>query len=217
MSVNTLNDLRTNLADWVARTDLSTAILDSFIDLTENEIISGIYDPSSGRVIIPALRTRSMEIHEDNFLLAGEYTDLPDGWLGFKTVTADIPLEVVSNEFFNSSYASTSSDPVVAVYSIVGDQIRVGPGASAETVLDIVYWEQPPNLVIDGSNWILTKYPNVYLYGALRHLSLYCGMDSRIAFFQSAFMSQLAALHAKEKSEGWTGQLSVKTQGVTIT
>lgn len=217
MSVNTLNDLRTNIADWVARTDLSQAIIDTFIDLTQNEILSGIFGPD-GRVIIPPLRTRSMEVRDANFLLAGEYTDLPTGWLGFKTLkSGDQVLDLVSNEVFNATYASTDSTPQVAVYSIVADQIRVGPGADDTTVLDIVYWETPDNLVIDGSNWILTKYPNVFLYGALRHLALYCGMDSRVPYFQSAFMSQLAALHSKEKSEAWTGQLVSRALGVTVT
>ena len=216
MAVNTLASLRANIVDWVARTDITQAIVDNFIDLAEGEIIHGVYD-ERGYAIVPPLRARSMETYDDVFALSGEFTDLPAGFLGFKTIkTATQQLSEVSNEVYEATYVSlTGSTP--KAYAIVGGQIRVGPGAAGGDLMRVVYYKQPDNLITMGANWVLERYPNTYLYGALRHLAFYTAMDSRIAFLQSAFISTLVAMHASEKSTAFAGQLIQRTLGVTTT
>jgi hypothetical protein len=223
MAFGTLPLLQASLADWVARTDLSTTTLNLFIDAAESEIMNGVYDPS-GRVVIPALRCHKMEIQNTAFTLSGEYTSLPTDFLSFREVkTVANPnqiLEYVTPSFFDATYLSTDTGSTAKVYTIQGQLLRVGPSAGAGDVLDIVYYQTVPNLttVPSTTNWILQNYPLVYLYGALRHLGIYIGMDSRIPFFHGAFVSALAALHAKEKAIEFSGtSMAVQTLGVTKT
>ena len=220
MAVNTLADMQANIIDWVARTDLTTAVVNNFIDLAESEIVNGVYGVD-GKVIVPPLRVKSMEIRDDTFVLDGEFTELPTGFLGFKSLKKvgdpDTVLDFVTEEVFNATWLSTGSTTTPRAYTIIGNEIRVGPGAAAADVLDVVYYKQPDNLVGVGSNWICTRYPNTYLYGALRHLAVYCGMDGRLSFFQSAFIGTLMSLHAAEKSTAFSGQLVMRTLGVTHT
>ena len=221
MAINNLVTLRAAVIDWVARTDLSDAQVDLFIDAAEDEIVHGVFDPS-GRVVIPPLRCHSMEVRNDGFALSGEYTDLPTGFAGFRVVkligNPNIELDYVTPDFFNATYLSTVSTTTAKAYTIEGGQLRVGPGASVTDTLSIIYYKDPDNVVSSNTNWILTKYPLVYLYGALRHLGIYVGMDTRLGFFQSAFLSALAALHSKEKAIEFSGtSLVVQTRGVTKT
>ena len=221
MAINNLSSLQLALADWVARTDLTNSVLNNFIDVAENEILHGLFD-DSGRVIVPGLRVKAMQVRNATFPLTGEYTTLPTDFLGVRSVqlvgNPNVPLDFVTPSVFNATWLSTNNTSTPQAYSIIGDQLRVGPGASASSVLDIIYYEQPDNLVAIGTNWLCTKYPHAYLYGALRHLAIYVGMDSRLAFFQSAFITTLAAIHAQEKSTEFSGTaLTSQTLGVTRT
>ena len=221
MAINNLSSLELAIADWVARTDLTTSVIDTFIDIAEDEIQHGLYD-ETGRVIVPGLRCRAMQVHDTAFTCTGEYTNLPSDFLGFRAVklvgSPNMTMQFVTPAFFDATYLSTNTSSTASAYTIVGDQIRVGPGTATGSVLDIVYWQAIPSLTVNTTNWLCTKYPNVYLYGALRHLAIYIGMDSRVAFFQSAFITSLSAIHASEKSTEFSGtSLGSPALGVTIT
>lgn len=220
-SITNLATLQVALADWVARTDLSTDILNNFIDLAEDEIIHGIYD-ESGRVIVPPLRVRPMEYRNPTFFLSGEFTSLPTGFLGFRAVkliaNPNVKLDYVTPAFFDGTYLSTDSTTQARAYTLEGGQLRVGPGATSSDTLDVVYYVKPDRLTLLNTNWICTSYPNSYLYGALRHLAVYCGMDGKVPFFQSAFIATLASLHASEQSTNFSGvALQSRPLGVTTT
>lgn len=218
MAINNLATLQAAIIDWVARTDLSIAVINNFIDLAENEIINGVYD-ETGRVIVPPLRVKAMEFRDPTFFLSGEYTDLPARFLGFRAVrfnaNPDHKLEYVTPAVYDSKYVG--QDTSALVYTIESGQLRVGPSASASDTLDVIYYQYPDVLTVANTNWLITTYPNVYLYGALRHLAIYCGMDSRLGFFQSSFLSTLAGLHAAQKSIAYSGvTLFHQTIGVTV-
>jgi hypothetical protein len=221
MAFNTLVSLRATIIDWVARTDLTDEKIDLFIDAAELEIIHGVYD-ESGRVVIPGLRCRRMEVRNSAFAITGEYTDLPVGFLGFRSVkTNESPertLDYVTPLVFNSTNLSMATFAESNAYTIEGNQLRLTTNAGPSNSLEIVYYQQPPNVVTTTTNWILEQYPLVYLYGALRHLGIYTGMDARLGLFQSAFMSSLAAIHAQEKATNYSGSsLQMQSVGVTRT
>lgn len=221
MPFNTRDSLRATIIDWVARTDLTDEKIDLFIDAAELEIIHGVYD-ESGRVVIPGLRCRRMEVRNSAFTISGEYTDLPVGFLGFRVVKVvgnpERVLDYVTPAFFNATNLSLATFSESNAYTIEGNQLRLTSDAGPTSTLEITYFVQPPNVVATSTNWILENYPLVYLYGALRHLGIYIGMDGRLGLFQSAFMSALAAVHAQEKATGYSGSaLQVQTVGVTKT
>ena len=160
----------------------------------------------------------------DLFALSGEYTTLPSDFQGVKTIKYNsdpqLELEFATTKVFNATYLSSDTTNSPTAYTIEGGYLRVGANASATDTVDLVYYATPDNLTTIGSgqNWICTYYPMVYLYGALRHLGTYIGMDARLGFFQSAFISQLSSLHSKEKSIAFSGvSLQSRTLGVTPT
>lgn len=223
MAINNLSSLQLAIADWVARTDIDTGTINNFIDAAEAEIINGVYDPS-GRAILPPLKCFKMEVQNTTFPLSGEYTQLPSGFLGAKTVklngTFAAPLDFVPMQVFEATYLSTANSASPKAYTFNAAQLRVGPNASSSDTLNFTYYAFTDNLttVSGGQNWISLNYPMVYMYGALRHLATYTGMDQRLALFQGAFISQLAALHAKEKSIEFSGTaLAGRPLGVTTT
>lgn len=220
-AINNLSSLRLALADWVARTELSDSQLDLFINAAELEIIHGVYDVT-GRALMGPLRCHSMETTNESFPLTGEFTNLPSGFLGVRTIklngSSGVELKYATPAVFAATALSTDTSSFPKAYTIEGGQLRVGPNASASDTLFMTYYTSPPNLVTAGENWICTNYPMAYLYGALRHLGVYIGMDGRLQYFSAAFMSQLASLHGNEKALQFSGTaLPAQILGVTIT
>ena len=141
MAINNLVSLELALADWVARTDLTNAQLDLFINAAELEIIHGVFDPS-GRVLVPPLRCKAMEVKNATYTLTGEYSALPTGFLGFRTVklvaSPNVQLMYVTPEVFNATYLSTDTSADTGAYTIEAGQFRAGPGTVTGDVLSII-------------------------------------------------------------------------------
>lgn len=220
-AITDLASLQAAIIDWVARTDLTNDTVNLFIDAAESEILNGVFDPT-GRVVVPPLRCHRMEIRDGAFAITGTYTPLPTGFVGFRAVklvgTPNKAMNFVTPEFFNTTYLSTDTTTEIPVYTIEGGELRVGGGIGAGDTLDITYFKSPDQLTLNTSNWILANYPLTYLYGALRHLGIYTGMDARLGFFQGAFISALMSLHSKEQGIRFSGtSLQVQTVGVTKT
>lgn len=211
MALSNLTDLEAALKDFAGdRTDLSTSAVDNCITLAEGDITDGIYDPNTGQEICPPLRAPEMETKTDPFTLTGEFTDLPSDFLEMReawpTSSADVPpLEVLPPSVFDSTYGSSTTGPSVAC-AVVGTQLRCGPGASAGDTLRLLYYAKIPGLVANSSNWLMTKRPNVYLYGGLLHLAPYIdAAPNLVAEWQARFISSLKALNVASQRAKWGG------------
>ena len=221
MPLANLTDLRSAIADFgTGRTDLTSAVIDNFITLAENDIEDGTYT-EGGATVTPPLRVRQMEVRS-TLALVGEYTNLPSDFLQMREVSWNSqinkpPLKFVTPEAFDSVYRDSASGPA-KVWSVVGNQIRVGPGASNVDVLDISYYAAIPALVDNASNWLITRHPNAYLYGALRHLAPYIGAMDFLPIWQSAFISSVWSIIRSQGTGSFSGtSMAQVNAGITIT
>lgn len=139
-------ELQTTVADWLHRADLS-GVLPTLIMLAESRI------------------NRDLRIDEMVKVVAGSMTDstitLPNDFRQIKGLLVnDKPLTYVSN-------LESHSIPQSAVYTVMGDKVKVYPktlGADYE----LVYYASVEPLSADNpTNWLLAKYPDVYLYAVL--------------------------------------------------
>jgi hypothetical protein len=223
MALANLTDLESALKDWAGdRTDLSTSRVDDCITMAEADIQNGVYDATTGFEIAPPLRVKSMETVNSAFVLSGEFNTLPTDFLEMREVwlssQADwMPLSYTPPHTYDSLYGSTESGPPIA-YSIVGAQIRVGPGASASDTLRLIYYASVPGLVANSTNWLMTRAPNVYLYGALRHLAPFIdAAPNLLGMWQAGFITGLKGLiMAEKRAHSGTAMVS-RAVGVTVT
>lgn len=78
----------------------------------------------------------------------------------------------------------------ITYYTVIGKTIRLvpAPDGSSPTNLDLWYFAQLPALnSTDTTNWALTQYPDLYLYGALTHTAPYLKSDERIALWDGLY------------------------------
>lgn len=152
MALTTYVELKASIADYLARSDLTTQIVD-YIDLFE-------------RAANRRLRVRQMETTTTLTPSSGSAT-LPTDYLTWRRVTwtgsVRRELEYVHPSYLQAYYPDTpSGDP--SLFTIEGTTLKVRP--TSATGLEFDYFQKIPALA-SGANWLFTAHPDVYLFGSL--------------------------------------------------
>jgi len=199
MPFSDYTELKAAIANWLDRTDLTSAIVD-YIALAEADL---------SRV----LRVRDM-LKRATATLDDRYTDLPDNCAEIQNIQLnevdsgrDRRLDVMSPEQLDDwrrVYAYTAGIP--EKYAVIGDAIEVAPTPATGYTAEISYYERIP--VLSGSNttnWLLTKHPDLYLFGALMQSAPYLRDDERIPVWVGGYDRVLASIRMDEDRAVFSG------------
>lgn len=175
--------LQAAIADYLNRQDL-TAQIPMFIQFCEADLNT-------------RLRCREQivraEATSDN-----EYVQLPSDWLeavNLQIVDGTSPLRFVTMDEADIINRERRY-PYVAAYSLMDGAIELVPPPAADVAIEMVYYSKIPALSDSNtSNWLLTKAPDVYLYGALTHAAPFLVDDQRVAVFGSFYTGRVQALN----------------------
>lgn len=173
MALDTYSNLKTTIANYLNRSDL-TAYLGDFITLTEARLNR-------------ELRVREM-VNTDTSIttVAGTQSySLPTGYLEATTVIFQsdpyCTLRFISNSDFYNKYNASQTRGKPTYFTIVGSNILLGVAPNSATTLQINYYKSLTALSdSNASNDILTNYPELYLYGALAESAPFIMQDERI-------------------------------------
>ena len=195
----TYSELKTNIANFLNRSDLTNQI-DFFIDATEAELNR-------------RLRVKDM-IKRATATADGQYLSLPTDWLEAINVQIDgnnfKPLfqqSIESLDIYRKSVDNVTNQPIY--YALVDNTIELAPTPDASYTLQLTYYGTIDALSDSNtSNFISNSYPDAYLYGALKHASIYLMEDDRVALFTSQFEKALEEMRMEqEKAEFGKGSL----------
>ena len=173
MALDTYSNLKTTIANYLNRSDL-TANLGDFIILTEARLNR-------------ELRVREM-VNTDTSITTASGTQsysLPSGYLEATTVIYQsdpfCTLRFISNTDFYNKYNTSQSKGKPTFFTIVGDKILLGVTPDSSTTLQINYYKTLTTLSdSNATNTILTNYPELYLYGSLAEAAPFIMQDERI-------------------------------------
>jgi len=185
----TYSELKTNIASYLNRSDLSNE-LDLFIDQTEAEI--------NRRV-----RTKDM-VKRANAVLEQQYLTLPSDW------QEAINVEITSNDFspvfqqsiesldvYRKSIDNSSGQPIY--FAIVDDTLEFAPIPDQNYNIQLTYYAKPTPLSDSNtSNFVSNDHPDVYLYGALKHASIFLMEDDRVNLFNDLFEKALEDIRMED-------------------
>ena len=196
MALSTYSELQASIADWLNRTDLTTAIVD-FITLAEAQF---------NRTI----RVSQMEQRATTNTVAGDgYLSLPEDYLMMRNIQLNSnpvrSLDYLTPEEIDKFYdSSESSKP--AAYTIVGNEFQLAPTPDATYEVEISYYQKIAALSdTNTSNWLLESYPDMYLYGALIQAEPYLKNDQRIVLWKSALQLAQDELIKADRKHRWSG------------
>ena len=207
MALDTYANLKTAIADWLDRSDLTDRIPD-FIALAEARLNR-------------ELRIRPMEVRSTMTTTVGQrYFNLPGGYLqmrNFQINTNPItPLEYITPEMLDRLYGSNTSGKPRA-YSLIGDEIQLAPIPDAAYTIEMAFYEKFTPLG-DGtsgtvtSNWLTKNAPDVLLYGALIEAEPFIKNDERIQLWLTAYKEAIDKIQKADARDRHSGsQMRVRT------
>ena len=193
MAITTYAELKSSIANWLNRDDL-TSVIPDFITIAEAQINR-------------TLRHWRMEKRVET-TLDEQYENLPTDFLEMLELSLSdgTYLTLISTADMQSKKQASSIAGKPRFYRISSDQIEVYPVPDAGSTLSMQYYAKTPALSdTDTSNWILEYAPDVYVYGALLQAAPYLGDDARIQIWAGLFSGALEALNLdsmKAKTSG---------------
>lgn len=171
MAISTYSELKTAIANWLDRSDL-TDIIPDFIALAETRHKRDF-------------KIRRMETRVTaNTIADTEYYTLPDDYIAMRNIKLNTdtktPLEFLTPEIMDRLQAGSSVGKPKA-YSIKGNTIQLRPIPDGVYEIEIAYYKTFAALSDSNTtNDMLTHHPDAYLYGALVEAEPYLQNDKRL-------------------------------------
>ena len=196
MAIGTYAELKTAVASWLNRDDL-TANIPDFITLCEARL---------NRV----LRTRAMEGLYTASTISGQRDyNLPASYLQMRALRLNTSpltvLEYVSPEIMDRGWAGSAGGKPVA-YTIKANELFLGPSPDAAYTMEMDYYRKFPALsTIITTNEMLTDNPDVYLYGSLLEAEPFIKNDNRIQVWGTSFYKAITDIQDQDSKDRHSG------------
>ena len=196
MAINSFVTLKTAVANWLDRDDLSDRIPE-FIAINE-------------AVFNRVLRIRPMETIVTAATVGGTKSyDLPTGYVQMREIHLDTSpitsLQYLTPEMLYRVWAgSTSGKP--NAYSIIGNQIYFGETPDGAYDYVMTYYKTFDGLSDAApTNWVILNAPDVYLYGTLLQAEPFLMNDQRIPVWERGLRQAISDLQEQNDKDRHSG------------
>ena len=184
------SSLKTEIADFLARDDLTTQI-DTFIDLAESRISR-------------ELETRSQDTRTTLTTSADNaYVSLPTDMRSIRNVKVmnnpRVTLRYLSPLQVKKEYATTGTG-LPRVYSVIGDNLFLAPTPDSILNIELTYKASVSSLSDSNTtNTILTRFPDLYLYASLFYAYTYLLDEQRATQYNALVENILQSIRIDEE------------------
>ena len=210
MALSTYTELKSAIANWLNRSDLTTEIGDDFIKLVESEYNS-------------KLRIKAMLTSKTDYSVDAETVAVPTGFLQVR----DFYIVQGTNKYSLTYMPPTQMDQVKGgsttgrpnVYTILGTNFRFATTPDATYTATINYYKAIDALSgSTATNWILTNHPGVYLYGSLYHAANFLGgiEPNKLQNWLQLYQTGLERIERNDREDQWSGSPLQTRSDVTV-
>jgi hypothetical protein len=178
MSITNYTELQASVASWLNRGDLAASIPD-FITLAESQLSRD-------------LKARSMEAKVTLSTVVGTKTvALPTDMLEMRRLqvagTYNQPLSYRSPDELSIDFSDNSSGQPV-VFTVIGANAELAPIPDAVYSLELTYQQRIPALTVSSTtNWLLTSWPDAYLWASLLAATPFIMNDARLPVWEALY------------------------------
>tara|TARA_Y100000768_G_C23963533_1_gene676687 strand:+ start:1022 stop:1660 length:639 start_codon:yes stop_codon:yes gene_type:complete len=173
MALNNYANLKSSIANWLGRSDLTNELSD-FVKLAEQDFNAKLAQYGYNKMV-----------NLESITADAESENLPDGFLGINAIYVErspkVALQYVTpSQAFDMFGSSLTGMP--KVYTIINDKIHFYPIPDSSYTVKMYYYKQFAPLVNDSdANDILTNHPDCYLFGSLYFAHTFIrGIDQNI-------------------------------------
>ena len=196
MSLTNYSDLKTSVANYLGRSDLTAQIPD-FISLAEIRLNR-------------SLRIRQMLKTVTSSTAGGDSTvGLPSDFLEIRDIYLDanprISISYLSpSSFTRDARAAESGQPVF--YTLRSNEIEFAPIPDTAYTVVMLYYGKPEALSDSNpSNEFMANCPDALLYGALLEAEPYLMNDARTQVWSSLYQNAVTSLNESDESSEYSG------------
>lgn len=196
MALTTFAELKSSIADFLNRDDL-TSVIPDFITLAEADMNRNV-------------RHWRQEARVSQTIDA-QYEDLPSDFLEavryYVTSNDTNSLELISQgEMLERRERSLNTTGRPQYYAITAGQAEFYPTPDGTYTAELYYVQRITALSDSNtSNWVLQYYPDAYLYGALVHSAPYLADDNRTAVWSSLYQNAIGAINMESEKAKFGG------------
>lgn len=191
MPLTTYAELKTAVADFLDRDDLSTVSAD-FVTLAEAQLQRELRHPEMEKRATATIDARFSAVPSD--FLAPIRLHLSTKYRALDLVSLD---EMAR---WRALSDDTADEP--KRYTVVGSEFEFEPTPDDSYTLELYYRRTLPALSdADTSNWLLTRAPDAYLYGALLQSAPYLQEDARVQTWAALYREAIQGLN--REAENW--------------
>jgi len=187
----TYSELKSNIADWLNRSDL-TSVIPTFISLAENRLNRQLRTTDQ--------YTRATLSSSDSYLT------MPTDFLEMSHLRMTSPqerelIEISThqiNEVNDSNFLASLPDAYPRYY-LYSQSTRIFPVPAQSISYEMYYYATIPSLSDSNTtNWVSTSHSDAYLYYSLMQAGPYLGEDERLPIWQSLADRALAEIQASD-------------------
>lgn len=187
-------------------TDLQAAISDYLVGFTVN--VSTLISLAEAK-FNQTLRVNDM-IQRVSMDVSGAYWPLPSDYLASK----DVRITQNGRMVHADSISTKGADDITANYiggspssiSIIGNEIQISPAPTGVVTVELDYYQSIPALSnSNATNWMLTRNPNAYLYGALLHSAPYLREDDRLQAWGTLYQDIISDILLADQRASYGG------------
>ena len=187
MAITNYTDLKSTIADYLARSDLTSQI-PLFIQLAENRLRRDLRIRSMLKVVTATTTANDATVSVPTDFL--EMRDLHIEANPIHTLIYQNP-----SNFFRNTKAGTLTGGYPNNYTIMGQEFQFAPIPDAVYTLKMVYYAAPEYLSsTNSSNMFLANCPDLLLYASLGEAEPYLMNDARIATWAQLYDRGLNSL-----------------------
>lgn len=206
--IDTWAKLQSELLDTLDRDDLVADVTAYTPGTIEGAVIRAI--SKAERRIVRRIRTREFETSTTIATVPGtETVAIPTDLVMFKTVVLQTNPNVVLGQKDLSTLINDTPSTATGVpgsYAPFGASLYLRPIPASVQSLKVFYYNAPtPLSAANTSNTILTKYPDLLLYGALIEVTAHVEDDGRISLWKQAFDEAVKDILNDDTMNRWSG------------
>jgi len=209
MALSNYSELKSSIANWLNRSDLTSEIANDFIVLAEKDFNS-------------KLRIRKM-VNQTSLTLNAETVALPTAFLQVR----DFYILSGSTKYSLTYMTPSQMDQVKGSsmvgmptsYTILGDTFRFSPVPGDSYTAYLNYYKTFDALSDSNTtNFILTNHPSIYLYGSLYHAAQFLGgVDpNRVQQWLQLYSTALERLEQNDREDQFSGSPLQIRSDVTV-
>lgn len=195
MSIANYSDLKTAVANWLNRSDLTSYVSD-IVMLGEAKIYR-------------ELRIRAMETALSDTIASGVIA-VPSDYIEMKHAYVDgsstESLQRVSLERMYETYPTRSADGKPKFYAREAGNFIFGPYPDSGYTVKGVYYKRMTALSDSNTtNWFTTNAPDILLWASLVEAEAFIKNDPRLPMWKDRYEESKAMIQDEDDKEAWSG------------